>query len=64
MTGLYDSETRWTDSKLSRILTGLRDIGSTENTLIVLVSDHGAEFMEHGDWGNSHNLYQQALMCR
>ncbi len=61
MAALYDSEIRWTDSQLSRLLAGMREMDMTDNTLLVLVSDHGEEFMEHGDWGHAHNLYQQAL---
>ncbi len=61
MTALYDSEIRWTDSQLSRLLAGMRELGLTENTIFVLVADHGEEFMEHGDYGHSRNLYQEAL---
>jgi len=61
MTAMYDSEIRWTDSQLSRLFAGLRQTGRADNTLFILVADHGEEFMEHGDWGHAHNLYQQAL---
>lgn len=61
MRAMYDSELRWTDSQLERLFQHLRDKGLVENTLIVLIADHGEEFMEHGDWGHAHNLYQQAL---
>lgn len=61
MTDLYDSELRWTDSQLERLFSYLRDENLAENSIIVLVADHGEEFMEHGDWGHSHNLYQQSL---
>ena len=61
MTAMYDSEIRWTDSQLSRLFAGLRQMGRADNTLFILVADHGEEFMEHGDWGHAHNLYQQAL---
>lgn len=61
MTSLYDSELLWTDSQLERLFAFLRDEGLSENTIVILVADHGEEFMEHGDWGHAHNLYQQAL---
>ncbi len=61
MTDLYDSELRWTDSQLERLFSYLRSENLSENTIIILVADHGEEFMEHGDWGHAHNLYQQSL---
>ncbi len=61
MTAMYDSELRWTDSQLSRLFAGMREMELTDNTLFILVADHGEEFMQHGDWGHAHNLYQQAL---
>ncbi len=61
MTAMYDSEIRWTDSQLSRLFHGMREMDLTDNTLFILIADHGEEFMQHGDWGHAHNLYQQAL---
>jgi arylsulfatase A-like enzyme len=61
MTAMYDSEIRWTDSQLSRLFEGIREMGLADNTLFILIADHGEEFMQHGDWGHAHNLYQQAL---
>ena len=61
MCALYDSELLWTDSQLERLFGFLRDNGLSENTIVILVADHGEEFMEHGDWGHAHNLYQQSL---
>lgn len=61
MTDLYDSELRWTDSQLERLFSYLRSGNLLENTIIVLVADHGEEFMEHGENGHANNLYQQSL---
>jgi len=61
MTAMYDSEIRWTDSQLSRLFAGMREMGLADNTLFILIADHGEEFMQHGDWGHAHNLYQPAL---
>ncbi len=61
MISLYDSELLWTDSQLERLFSYMRREGYSENTLVVLIADHGEEFMEHGDWGHAHNLYQQSL---
>ncbi len=61
MTAKYDSEINWTDSQLSRFFAGMHELELTENTIFILTADHGEEFMQHGDWGHAHNLYQQAL---
>ena len=31
--------------------------GITDNTLVVITSDHGEEFLEHGSVGQGHGLY-------
>ncbi len=61
MTAMYDSEIRWTDSQVSRLLVGMREMNLTDNTLIIVIADHGEEFMQHGDYGHGSNLYQESL---
>ncbi len=58
---LYDGEILWTDSQLSRLFSELRNRGLAENTLIIVVADHGEEFLEHNGWGHSHALWQEML---
>ncbi len=58
---LYDSEIRCTDSQLSRLFQSMREMGLMENTIVILIADHGEEFMEHGDTGHANNLYQQTI---
>ena len=45
---LYDDEIRAFDGIFKRLIDRLRDQGLLERTLIVLASDHGEEFLEHG----------------
>lgn len=59
--GLYDGEIRWTDSQISRLLEFLRESELSDNTLIILTSDHGEEFLEHGGFGHGKTLYQEVL---
>ncbi len=60
--GLYDGEIRYTDDFLIRQLTSkLRELGIYDNTLIVLTSDHGEEFNDHGGWLHGRNLYDELL---
>ncbi|NOQ23454.1 MAG: sulfatase-like hydrolase/transferase [Candidatus Aegiribacteria sp.] len=58
---LYDGEISWVDSQLSRLFSELRQRGLAENTLIIVVADHGEEFLEHRGWGHSHAVWQEML---
>jgi len=57
----YDGEIRWTDDHLARILDLLHAQGAWEDTLIVVTSDHGEEFFEHGRKGHKHSVYQESV---
>jgi arylsulfatase A-like enzyme len=46
---LYDDEIRYFDGQFNGFLQALDDLGLTAATTIVLASDHGEEFMEHGE---------------
>ncbi|MCP4646244.1 MAG: sulfatase, partial [bacterium] len=41
---LYDGEIAYTDYEIGRMLSGLRQSGVIENSIVILVSDHGEEF--------------------
>jgi len=53
---LYDSDIARFDHYLGELLSRLAE-GFLENTVIVVASDHGEEFLEHGFWGHGKNLY-------
>jgi arylsulfatase A-like enzyme/peptidoglycan/LPS O-acetylase OafA/YrhL len=55
---LYDSEIHRIDALLGRVLARIDD---KEHTLVVVTSDHGEEFLEHGDFGHGHSLYDEVL---
>jgi len=60
--GLYDAEIRFTDEALVGPVIGkLRELGLYENTLLIVTSDHGEEFFEHGSWLHTHNLYNETI---
>jgi len=58
---LYDAEIRYTDDTLAAIIALLEAAGRLENTVIVVVADHGDEFLDHGDKGHRHTLYQEVI---
>jgi hypothetical protein len=53
---LYDGGIRYTDDKIGEFLSYLREVGVYEQTLIIITSDHGEEFKEHGSMLH-HQLY-------
>jgi arylsulfatase A-like enzyme len=48
VTSLYDAGIAYTDDALGSLIDGLEAAGRLENTLLVVLSDHGEEFQEHG----------------
>jgi arylsulfatase A-like enzyme len=52
MVSHYDREIQYTDQQIARLLALLDELGLREKTLILLTSDHGEEFVEHGRWGH------------
>lgn len=58
---LYDGEITFTDREVGKLLDGLQERGLTGNTLVVLVSDHGEEFFDHGGFEHGHTMYDELI---
>ena len=58
---LYAGEVRYVDAELGRVLEKLAALGEAERTLVVVTSDHGEEFYEHGWKGHDETLYDEVL---
>jgi arylsulfatase A-like enzyme len=58
---LYDAEILAVDHNLRRLLHGVRQRGRFDDTLFVIVADHGESFMEHGHFAHAKNVYQPVL---
>jgi len=58
---LYDAEIRQLDEQIGRLVRYLGDQGLREETLIVLTSDHGEEFQEHGSLLHGRTYYQEVI---
>ena len=50
LTALYDGETAYWDSEFVRIPQFLEASGLLEDTIVVVLADHGEQFAEHGGW--------------
>ena len=57
---LYDGGIREMDTALAPFFERFRELGLEANTVLVLISDHGEEFLEHG--GINHNSVYQEVM--
>ncbi|MEO6444497.1 MAG: sulfatase-like hydrolase/transferase [Gemmatimonadaceae bacterium] len=55
----YDRSIRYIDDELAAMFDTLRARGLLDNTIIVLASDHGEQFGEHGLAWHSNSLYEQ-----
>jgi arylsulfatase A-like enzyme len=58
---LYDGEIFTADEAVGRLMDTLSDLGLRKKTIVVLVSDHGEEFKEHGGTGHDHTLFDELL---
>ncbi len=58
---VYNKKVRDADQRLGAFLGELRRLGLLERTIVMVVSDHGDEFMEHGHIDHGHSLYQEQL---
>ena len=56
---LYDGEIRYTDELLGELLAALEPVAG--KTLVLLVSDHGDQFGEHGLHRHGNSLYDDLL---
>jgi arylsulfatase A-like enzyme len=58
---LYASEVKYVDYHIGRLTTFLERKGLIDNTLIVVASDHGQNFMEHGVFGHDAHPYEELI---
>jgi len=57
----YDAAISYLDGEVTELLEALRARDRLDNTIIVVTSDHGELFGEHGLSGHAHNLYYHTL---
>lgn len=58
---LYDAEVRYVDDNIGRIIRNLKALKLYDESLIVLTSDHGEEFWDHGGFEHGHTLYNELI---
>src|SRR5690606_38262388 len=64
LTDAYDSSIRYADHELGRLLRTLQESGRLDNTVVIVTSDHGEDFGEHGTdiFGHARSVYATALL--
>lgn len=61
LVALYDGNLRMGDAAAGRLFDFLRESGRWENTLVVITSDHGEAFGEHGEVGHNTTVFDVML---
>jgi arylsulfatase A-like enzyme len=61
MQGLYQGEVSYVDHCIGQLLGHLESGGRLDNTIVVVTSDHGEEFLEHGGLKHAHTLYEELV---
>ncbi len=58
---LYKNEITFNDRAFGKLRTELEAAGLWEDTMVIVTSDHGDEFWEHGSVGHGHNVYGELV---
>ena len=59
---LYKQAVQYTDNQIGFLLAQLQNLGIADNTVVIVVADHGEEFMERRHWGHFEiNLYDEIV---
>lgn len=57
----YDANLAFVDRQVGKIVERVRALNLKDNTIIVVVSDHGEAFGEHAHWGHMSQLYNEVI---
>ncbi len=58
---LYDEEILYNDREFGKLCEWLREKGLWDDTIVLVVSDHGEEFADHGGFGHGTVLWNELL---
>jgi len=57
----YDAELRFVDTQFGRLREGLARAGRWDDSLVLVVGDHGEEFWDHGGFEHGHTHHREVL---
>lgn len=58
---LYDGQINYWDEMLKELVSFLPGGGNLDNTVLLVVSDHGDEFYENGGFGHGYTVYEGVI---
>ena len=58
---LYDAAVWAADQRLGSVVDALKARGVWEDTLFIILADHGEEFGEHGGWEHDQSVYEELM---
>lgn len=58
---LYDAAVRLADERVGSVIDVLERRGLWDNTLFIVLSDHGEEFADHGGWLHDQSVYEELV---
>ena len=61
MVAMYDGNLRMADDAVEMVFEAFRNEGRWENTVVLVTSDHGEAFFEHGQQGHNSSMYDEML---
>jgi arylsulfatase A-like enzyme len=61
LVSLYDHQITAADRSVGALVSALESRGWLQDTLLLLTSDHGEEFWDHGNYEHGHSLYDEIL---
>ena len=57
----YDGDVAYGDQEFGRFVKGLKDLGLYDRALVVFLSDHGEEFLDHGQWLHGRSVFDELV---
>ena len=57
----YEASIAWLDDEIGRLLDELEARGALKNTLVIITSDHGEQFGEHGLFVHGNSIYRPLI---
>jgi arylsulfatase A-like enzyme len=61
LAALYDDEIRLIDSRFERMIDKLKEMNLLEGSLVIFLSDHGEEFLDHGNLRHATSVYAELI---
>ncbi len=58
---LYDGNLAYVDSKVGEVIDALKKSGRWDNTVFLVIADHGEAFWEHGVYAHGRHIYEEFM---